>query len=98
MTTTDLRNQDKTNPLTTARSRRVARRSKRKEVRTMQSRADLSLWLIQGRRDEEIREAAMARLIAPRRPRPIRRALGHSMIKIGQRLAAENSLSAARSR
>jgi len=64
----------------------------------MQSRADLSLWLIQGRRDEEIREAAMARLIAPRRPRPIRRALGHSMIKIGERLAAENSLSAARSR
>ncbi|TMG24130.1 MAG: hypothetical protein E6H96_07670 [Chloroflexi bacterium] len=64
----------------------------------MQSRADLSLWLIQGRRNEEIRAAAMARLIESRRPRPIRRALGRSMIKIGERLAAENSLSAARSR
>ena len=64
----------------------------------MQSRADLSLWLIQARHDEEIRSAAQARLLPHRRRQPIRRALGHSIIRIGERLAAENSLSAARAR
>jgi hypothetical protein len=61
------------------------------------------LRLANDRIAERLREASEARLVATVEPdtrhRPtIRRSIGHSMIRIGERLAAEPPLQSARSR
>ncbi len=49
------------------------------------------------RREAQIREAALRRLVAASSP-SIRRSLGRAMIRIGERVAAEPSMSLARQR
>ncbi len=56
----------------------------------------IQLHLAQERRMREIEEAARERLLHPRPS--FRRSLGHSIIRIGERLAEESQLQAVRSR
>jgi len=67
----------------------------------MQSNADLRLRMVNERIARSHRYAARARLAeeARRRHRPsLRRTVGRSMIELGRRLAAEQSLTPVRSR
>ncbi len=55
------------------------------------------LWLANARITARIQEATNDRLVDPYRP-TVRRSLGHSIIKIGERVAEEPPLTVARSR
>jgi hypothetical protein len=72
-----------------------------KEVRTVKSQAEMRIQIARSYRAEQIREAAQERRIesAPRRrqARSIRRSIGYSIIRIGERMAAESPVSSARS-
>ncbi len=58
----------------------------------------LALYLANAVRDHELRAAAEARR-APRRPRrSVRRAVGRSLVRVGERLAGEQSFELARFR
>jgi hypothetical protein len=65
----------------------------------MMSFAEIQLQLVKERRAEQIREAAEARRFASRsRRQSVRRAVGQSLVRAGERLAGERSLGLARSR
>jgi hypothetical protein len=68
----------------------------------MQTRPEIVLWLVQERRQRDIQAANDARLAAdarpPSLPGTLRRAIGHSIIRIGTRLAADSPFEPARSR
>jgi hypothetical protein len=67
---------------------------------TMQelNRYPLVLYLVNEARRREIRAAALARQV-PARPRnSLRRSVGHSIVRLGERLAGEPSFELARSR
>ncbi len=49
-------------------------------------------------REHQAREAAQARLVQPGPPRRLRSVVGLSLVRLGQRLAAEPSLQPARPR
>ncbi len=58
----------------------------------------LALYLANADRERELRLAASARR-APRRPRPsVRRSVGRSFVRFGERLAGEPNLKPIRSR
>jgi hypothetical protein len=58
----------------------------------------LALYLVNDMRERELRAAADARRV-PSQPRPsVRRSVGRSFVKLGERLAGEPSLKPARSR
>jgi hypothetical protein len=58
----------------------------------------LALYLANGARDREIRDAARARLV-PRQPRrSVRQQIGQSIVRVGERLAGERYPELARSR
>ena len=59
--------------------------------------AEYQLELVKERRAQEIRQAAEARRFA-RPAQPIRRSVGRSIVRIGQRLAGEPSFELARFR
>ncbi len=63
----------------------------------MNSYAKYQLRLAKERRDDEFREAADARRFA-RPSKPLRRSLGQSIVRIGERLAGEPSMELARFR
>jgi hypothetical protein len=65
----------------------------------MKSQAEIRLQIAQSYREEAIRAAARERQIAAASSgrSSIRRSIGFSIIRIGERLAAESSLSSARS-
>jgi hypothetical protein len=63
----------------------------------MQNRADDQLWLINQRRAEDFRQAAISRQFETPRP-SIRRAIGTRIIGLGTRLAGEPTYGLARSR
>jgi hypothetical protein len=63
----------------------------------MKSYAEYQLELVKQRRAQEIRQAAEARQFA-RSDKQIRRVVGRSIVRIGQRLAGEQSLELARFR
>ena len=63
----------------------------------MQIYAEYQLRLVNERHEQEIRQAAQARLFA-RPSQSIRQAVGQSIVRIGERLAGEPSLELARSR
>ena len=63
----------------------------------MNNYAKVQLRLVQDRRNEEIRQAAEARRFAGP-SKPIRRSVGQSIVRFGERLAGEPSLELARSR
>jgi len=73
----------------------------RKGVRTVNnSHADIRMYIARSHRAEHIREAARERQFhgaIGRRSQSIRRSIGYSMIRIGERMAAESSMSSARS-
>ncbi len=67
----------------------------------MQENARNSVWIRNEIRRREMAEAAWvrtARQANPTRPQPVRRAIGRSIIRIGQRVAADPSFTPARSR
>ena len=67
----------------------------------MQENAQIQLRLVNDRIATRIREASDARLIASRTSVPtrsVRRTVGHSIIRIGERLAAEPHFQPARPR
>jgi len=67
----------------------------------MQENAQIQLRLANDRIATRIREASVARVIASRATVPtrsVRRTVGHSIIRIGERLAAEPHLQPARPR
>ena len=67
----------------------------------MQSSAQYQLRLANNRIADRVRDAADARLAASARPagrRSVRRSIGHQIIRIGARLAAEPHLQPARFR
>jgi hypothetical protein len=67
----------------------------------MQEKARYSVWIANQIRRREMAEAAWvrsARQTSQPRPQPIRRAIGRSIIRIGERVAAEPSFRPARSR
>ena len=65
----------------------------------MQSYPEYQLRLAQERREEQFREAAEARRFARPSQRPsVRRAVGQSLVRAGERLAGEPPLGLARSR
>jgi hypothetical protein len=72
-----------------------------KEVRTVNnSHADIRMYIARSHRAEHIRAAARERQFHSaigRQSQSIRRSIGHSIIRIGQRMAAESSMSSARS-
>ena len=69
-----------------------------KEVITMQTHTIVALALAREHQRREVERAARERR-SPTKARPsIRRALGHRVIAVGQRIAAEPSLGLARSR
>jgi len=68
-----------------------------KEVKEMQMHDRLVLALAHEHQQREIDRAASERRHASSR-RSIRRSIGHRMIAVGQRIAAESSLELARSR
>jgi hypothetical protein len=57
----------------------------------------IDLDLARERREDEIRDAARRRLIGSQSP-SLRRSIGRTIIRIGERMAAEPSLSLARPR
>jgi hypothetical protein len=57
----------------------------------------IDLDLARERREDQIRDAARRRLIGSQVP-SLRRSIGRAIIRIGERMAAEQSLSLARSR
>ena len=62
------------------------------------NRHPLVLYLVNEARAREIRAAALVRQV-PRRPRkPLRRSIGQSIVRLGERLAGEPSFELARSR
>jgi hypothetical protein len=63
----------------------------------MNSYAKYQLRLAKERRDDEFREAAEARRFAGP-SKPLRRSLGQSIVRIGERLAGEPSMELARFR
>ncbi len=63
----------------------------------MQNFAEYQLRLVNERHAEEFRQAAVARQFA-RPSQSIRRAVGQSIVRIGERLAGEPSLELVRSR
>ena len=65
----------------------------------MQQQAEIRLQIAQSYREEAIRAAARERQIAAASSgrSSIRRSIGFSIIRIGERLAAESALSSARS-
>ena len=63
----------------------------------MQHRADDQLWLINERRAEDFRAAAISRQFETPRP-SIRRAIGTQIVRLGTRLAGEPTYGLARSR
>jgi hypothetical protein len=68
---------------------------------TMQEQTRNSVWIANEIRRWQIAEAAWtrsARKSTEPRPRPIRRAIGRSIIRIGERVAAEPAFRPARSR
>jgi hypothetical protein len=67
----------------------------------MQENARNSVWIANQLRRWEMAEAAWvrsARQTSQPRPQPVRRAIGRSIIRIGERVAAEPSFRPARSR
>ena len=58
----------------------------------------ISLELARERREEQIRETARQRLVAQSSTPSLRRSVGRTIIRIGERMAAEPSMSLARSR
>jgi hypothetical protein len=60
----------------------------------------LALYLVNDAHEREIRAAAVARLVArqPRPQRSVRRSVGQSLVRFGQRLAGEAFPETARSR
>ena len=67
----------------------------------MNSQADIRMRIARSHRAEQIHQAAQERRIASaarsRQSQSIRRSIGYSMIRIGERMAAESSMSSARS-
>ena len=63
----------------------------------MNNYANYQLRLVQERRNDEIKQAADARRFA-RPSKPLRRSLGQSIVRFGERLAGEQPLELARSR
>jgi hypothetical protein len=63
----------------------------------MQNRADDQLWLINERRAEDFRQAAISRQFETPRP-SIRRAIGTQIVRFGARLAGEPTYGLAQSR
>ena len=63
----------------------------------MQNRAEDQLWLINQRRTEDFRQAAISRQFAVP-ARSIRRAIGTTIVRFGARLAGEPTYGLARSR
>jgi hypothetical protein len=63
----------------------------------MQNRADDQLWLINARRAEDFRAAAISRQFETPRP-SIRRAIGTRIVRLGSRLAGEPTYGLAQSR
>jgi hypothetical protein len=63
----------------------------------MQNRADDQLWLINERRAEDFRTAAISRQFETPRP-SIRRAIGTRIVRLGTRLAGEPTYGLAQSR
>jgi len=58
----------------------------------------LALYLAKARREDELREAEDIRRL-PRQPRPsVRRSVGQSLVRLGERLAGEPNLKPARFR
>ena len=57
----------------------------------------IDLDLARERREDQIRDAARRRLIGSQSP-SLRRSIGRTIIRIGERMAAEPSLGLARSR
>ena len=58
----------------------------------------LALYLANAERERQLRDAAFARRV-PRRPRAsVRRTVGRSVVRFGQRLAGEPNLKPVRSR
>jgi hypothetical protein len=64
----------------------------------MQKGYPLVLYLVNEARSREIRDAALARQIPSRPQRQLRRSIGHSIVRLGQRLAGEPSFELARFR
>jgi hypothetical protein len=58
----------------------------------------ISLELARQRREEQIRDAAQRRLVARSSSTSLRRTVGRTIIRRGERMAAEPSLSLARPR
>ena len=58
----------------------------------------ISLELARLRREDEIREAAQRRLVGRSSSTSLRRSVGRTIIRIGERMAAEPSMSLARPR
>ncbi len=59
------------------------------------------LWLARAHREHDLAQAARARLLRPHRAgpdRPVRARVGRSIIRLGERLAAEPHLEPARPR
>ena len=65
----------------------------------MESRTAYDLWIAHNIHDRLIADASREHLArsSTDRPQPIRRAIGRSIIRIGERLAAEPSIGPARS-
>ena len=63
----------------------------------MQNRAEDQLWLINQRRAEDFRQAAIGRQFETSRP-SIRRAIGAQIVRFGTRLAGEPTYGLAQSR
>ena len=58
----------------------------------------LALFLVNERRDRELRDAARARQAVRQPSRSVRQAVGQSLVNVGARLAGEAPLELARSR
>ena len=58
----------------------------------------LVLYLVNEAHARQIREAALARQVPSRPQRQLRRSIGHSIVRLGERLAGEPSFELVRSR
>ena len=58
----------------------------------------LALYLVNDAREREFRAAAEARLVARQPRRSVRQAVGQSLVRVGERLAGDQSFELARLR